>query len=409
MRSKIYLTLITLYLDLKILLRFGIVMNVKLNPEYEKIAKSFPMSKDEYEALKESIKKEGLYYPIIINEEGEILDGYHRYKACQELGIEPKFEVRKFSNKLQEKKFVLESMLKRRHLNDFQKAELAFPLLEVEKELAKQRQIELAGKRVGKSWETLRSFDLKVLNNLPTDEQIGQARDIVAKKVGLSPKTFQRAIKIIEKAPEEVKEKVRKGEMSIAYAYSMVKRREEQQSTPPLPEGVFDVIYADPPWEYYTPLRGYPELHYKTMPTEEICKLKVPSADDAVLFLWATNPTLKDALKVMECWGFKYKTNMVWVKDKIGTGFYFRAQHELLLLGIKGKMPAPLEENRPPSVIHAPVREHSRKPDEVYALIEKMYPNRKYLELFARPEEKRKGWTYWGLEVKSGPQLYASI
>jgi N6-adenosine-specific RNA methylase IME4 len=72
-------------------------------------------------------------------------------------------------------------------------------------------------------------------------------------------------------------------------------------------------------------------------------------------------------------------------------------------------MPAPLEENRPPSVIHAPVREHSRKPDEVYEIIEKMYPNRKYLELFARPEEKRKGWTYWGLEVKSSPQLYALI
>jgi ParB-like chromosome segregation protein Spo0J len=246
MGSKIYLTLITLYLDLKILLRFGIVMNVKLNPEYEKIAKSFPMSREEYEALKESIKKEGLYYPIIVNEEGEILDGYHRYKACLELGIEPKFEVKKFPNKLQEKKFVLESMLKRRHLNDFQKAELAFPLLEIERELAKQRQIELAGKRVGKSWETLRSFDLKVLNNLPTDEQKGQARDIVAKKVGLSPRTLERAIRIIEKAPEEIKEKVRKGEMSIAYAYSMVKRMEEQQKTPPMPEGVFDVIYADP-------------------------------------------------------------------------------------------------------------------------------------------------------------------
>jgi N6-adenosine-specific RNA methylase IME4 len=145
------------------------------------------------------------------------------------------------------------------------------------------------------------------------------------------------------------------------------------------------------------------------MPTEKICKLRIPSADDAVLFLWATNPTLPDALKVMGCWGFTYRTNLAWVKDKIGTGFYFRAQHELLLLGIKGKMPAPLEENRPPSVLFSPVREHSRKPDEVYALIEKMYPNRKYLELFARSEEKRKDWTYWGLEVKSGPQLYAPI
>jgi N6-adenosine-specific RNA methylase IME4 len=370
-------------------------MDVKLNPEYEKIAKSFPMSREEYDALKESIKKEGLYFPIIVNEEGEILDGYHRYKACQELGIEPKFELKKFPNKLQEKKFVLESMLKRRHLNDFQKAELAFPLLEIEKQLARQRKL-----------STLKKGEKLPSGSNDHNGEKGRAHEVVAKVVGLSPKTFQRAVKIIEKAPEEIKEKVRKGEMSIAYTYSMVKRREEQQNTPPLPEGVFDVIYADPPWEYYTLLRGYPELHYKTMPTEEICKLRIPTADDAVLFLWATNPTLLDALKVMECWGFKYKTNMVWVKDKIGTGFYFRARHELLLLGIKGKMPAPLEENRPPSVLFSPVRGHSRKPYEVYEIIEKMYPNRKYLELFARPKEERKGWTYWGLEVESS-QLYA--
>jgi len=291
----------------------------------------------------------------------------------------------------------LSQCLRGRHLNDFQKAELAFPLFEIEKQLAKQRKLSKLKK----------GEKLPLWSNGHNGEK-GRAHEVVVKAVGLSPKTFQRAVKIIEKAPEKIKEKVRKGEMSITYAYSMVKRREEQQKTPPMPEGVFDVIYADPPWEYYTPLRGYPDQYYKTMPTEEICKLKIPSADDAVLFLWATNPTLPDALKVMECWGFKYKTNMVWVKDKIGTGFYFRAQHELLLLGIKGKMPAPLEENRPPSVIYAPVREHSRKPAEVYEIIEKMYPNRKYLELFARPKEKRKGWTFWGLEVES-PQLYAPI
>ena len=246
------------------------------------------------------------------------------------------------------------------------------------------------------------SSDAKVLNDFPTNEEKGKTTEIVAKKVGLSPRTLERAIKIIEKAPEEIKEKVRKGDMTITYAYSMLRRREEQlQNTPSLPEGVFDVIYADPPWKFEAPLRGSPDFYYKTMTTEEICNLRIPSADDAVLFLWATNPQLTEALKVMECWGFTYRTNMVWVKDKIGTGFYFRAQHELLLLGIKGKMPAPLEENRPPSVIYAPVREHSRKPYEVYEIIEKMYPNRKYLELFARPEEKRKGWTYWGLEVES--------
>jgi N6-adenosine-specific RNA methylase IME4 len=99
--------------------------------------------------------------------------------------------------------------------------------------------------------------------------------------------------------------------MSIAYAYKMVLKREENCKSPDMPSGLFNVIYADPPWEYYLPLRGSPDMHYKTMSTEEICKLKVPAAEDAVLFLWATNPKLEDALKVMRAWGFTYKTKTV--------------------------------------------------------------------------------------------------
>jgi len=94
----------------------------------------------------------------------------------------------------------------------------------------------------------------------------------------------------------------------------------------------------------------------------------------------------------MESWGFEYRTTAVWVKDKFGTGYYFREKHELLLVGKKGNMPAPDEENRPVSVIEAPRKEHSAKPDIVYELIEKMYPGRRYLELFAR---RRECWTPW--------------
>ncbi len=115
---------------------------------------------------------------------------------------------------------------------------------------------------------------------------------------------------------------------------------------------------------------------------------------DAILFLWATNPKLKVAFEVLEAWGFTYVTNMVWVKEKWGTGYYLRGQHEFLLIAKKGKIPPPVEEVRPSSVLHAPVREHSRKPDEVYDIIETLYPNRRYLELFSRNE--REGWEMWG-------------
>lgn len=164
----------------------------------------------------------------------------------------------------------------------------------------------------------------------------------------------------------------------------------------PFPTGTFDIILSDPPWQYDFNLsdRGDPEVHYDTMTVEEIANLPIPSSENAVLFLWATNPKLTDAMYVMEKWGFVYRTNMVWIKDRFGTGYYARGQHELLLIGVKGDIHPPEESNRPSSIINAPVREHSRKPDVVYETIEKMYPNSQRLELFSR--NSREGWTSWG-------------
>ena len=165
-----------------------------------------------------------------------------------------------------------------------------------------------------------------------------------------------------------------------------------------LPKGKFSIIYADPPWKYDIDfLSASPNAHYSVMSVSEICAEKVPSAKDSILFLWATNPLLKDALQVMEAWGFKYKTNIVWVKDRIGLGFYVRGQHELLLIGTKGKMSPPEESRRVSSVLIAPSLGHSVKPEAVYALIERMYPYGKYLELYAR--KKRKGWVSWGKQL----------
>jgi N6-adenosine-specific RNA methylase IME4 len=143
---------------------------------------------------------------------------------------------------------------------------------------------------------------------------------------------------------------------------------------------------------------GSPDDHYGVMEDYEIGAMQIPVADNAILFLWATAPKLPEALHVMKDWGFEYKTNAVWIKDKIGTGYYFRGQHELLLVGKKGEnIPVPEEKTRHSSVIQSPRLEHSEKPTLVYGLIERMYPNRSYLELFARGF-KRKGWTQWGNE-----------
>jgi N6-adenosine-specific RNA methylase IME4 len=172
--------------------------------------------------------------------------------------------------------------------------------------------------------------------------------------------------------------------------------RNKKLKKPILPDGKFDVIYADPPWEYdNSGISGAANNHYPTMSTEKICELKVPTANNAVLFLWVTNPFLKEGLEVCSAWGFEYKTNMVWIKDKAGQGFYVKGQHELLFICIKGNY-RPDDSLFVRSVISAPREKHSQKPEIFYKTIEKLYPKGKYLELFGR--EKRHRWTVWGNE-----------
>jgi N6-adenosine-specific RNA methylase IME4 len=168
---------------------------------------------------------------------------------------------------------------------------------------------------------------------------------------------------------------------------------------PPLPQGPFDLLYADPPWQLGHPDSPHaPENHYPTLPLEEIKALKVPAAEDALLFLWAVTALLPEALEVIAAWGFSYKSCLVWVKDWIGPGTWLRNRHELLLVGRRGDHRPPDPEDRVDSVLEAPRGRHSEKPAEVYELLERMYPRASKLELFARGAP-RAGWAAWGNEV----------
>jgi ParB-like chromosome segregation protein Spo0J len=184
-------------------------MSLRLNPEYEKLLPK--MSEQEFVELKASIQTEGQHYAIIVNEDLEVLDGHHRFRACVELGIEPDFEVRKFEDKLLEKKFVIEANLRRRHLNNFQLVELAVPLLEIEKALAKKRQ--------PKSASNERNFQLGLAPDEAVPEFKAKAAEVVAKKAGVSTRTFERGKKILEKASEDDKQKLREGKVSISKVY----------------------------------------------------------------------------------------------------------------------------------------------------------------------------------------------
>ena len=173
-------------------------------------------------------------------------------------------------------------------------------------------------------------------------------------------------------------------------------------ANPGLPDGPFQVFYADPPWRYEhveTENRAI-ENQYPTMALEDICALPVAerATDDAILFLWATNPKTTEADKVITAWGFTHRTNMVWVKDRIGMGYYVREQHELLLIARRGEFPPPPTDLCPSSVLMAPRGRHSEKPDAFAELIERMYPDASRVELFAR--RARPGWYAWGNQVE---------
>jgi N6-adenosine-specific RNA methylase IME4 len=163
---------------------------------------------------------------------------------------------------------------------------------------------------------------------------------------------------------------------------------------------LYDIIYADPPWRYSFSKSDSRKIEnqYPTMSLQEIKDLEVPAKDNCLLYLWATAPKLiKEALDVMEAWGFEYKTHAIWDKEKIGMGYWFRGQHELLLVGVRGKFSPPNSKSRIPSIFRFPRRGHSQKPIDVRAFITSWYPAAEKIELFAR--EQVPGWACWGDEV----------
>jgi ParB-like chromosome segregation protein Spo0J len=184
----------------------------RINPEYASLVPE--LSPEEFESLKQSIKNaNGIYVPIIVNQDGIILDGHHRYKACQELGIDPKTTVREFSDKLEEQLFVIECNLIRRQLNNFQRTELALkskPILE-----AIVRGNESLG---GKGDRNL--------------TPLGRINDKIGERAGVSRDTVRKVEKILEnkRISDKIKEDLRSGQLSINEAYELVEQDQEGQS-----------------------------------------------------------------------------------------------------------------------------------------------------------------------------------
>jgi len=164
----------------------------------------------------------------------------------------------------------------------------------------------------------------------------------------------------------------------------------------------YQTILLDPPWKSLQSGSRGACRHYSLLSNEEIAGLPIPdlAAPDSHIYIWVTNATIRDGFEMLEKWGFTYRSTITWFKPRLGLGNYYRLCTEHVLFGTRGK--SPILCNKQPNWLLAPVQDHSHKPEELYAIIERCSPG-PYLELFARRPQH--GWDSWGNELPDGADI----
>lgn len=446
-----------------------------------------PLTDEEYRGLEQSILSDGCRDALVAW--GDVLvDGHNRYRICEANGVSYSVVQKEFAGRDEAKLWMMRNQLSRRNLNDFQRIEIVRKCEDAVKSEAKIRQgtrtdllapateapqeevrnippkvagrdarDELAGmagvghttyERAVKVLEkapevvvnAVRKDELSInagyeVTKLPEAEQEeiterithGEAAKSVVSEVrgrvksselgamaGVSGKTYDKAVKVIETAPASVKDAVRSGELSINQAYQQVRRSEREArreevrhentekvkelSSPLEAQGLFQTIVIDPAWDWGDEGdvnqfgRARPDYH--TMPLEEIAELPIARIADenCHLYLWVTNRSLPKAFQLMDKWCFRYITCLTWVKPSIGMGNYFRGQTEQVLFGVKGSQG--LKRHDVGTYFEAPRGyRHSEKPDRFYEIVESC-SYAPYIDIFGRKE--REGWAVWG-------------
>lgn len=342
----------------------------------------------------ESVKKKGILVPLTVKPDGTIISGHRRWQAAKTLNIKKvPVVVKSYSTDLDEQEAIID-FNKQREKTFSQRMKEAEELEIIERERAKERQAHG------------QTAPGKTVTEIFPEASKGETRDKVAEAIGIGSgrqyekaKTIWNEAKLGNAKAEKLIEHLDKGRITVHSAHKKVTQKQEAHSLKPL-TGQYEVILADPPWRYEfseTSMRAI-ENQYPTMELDQIKTLNIPAADNSVLFLWATAPKLDEAMQVLNSWGFSYKTCAVWDKEIIGMGYWFRNQHELLLVGVKGRFKTPEPGNRFSSVFCQRREKHSRKPKFVYEMLETMFPDVKRIELFAR--STRDGWDSWGNEIE---------
>ena len=360
-----------------------------------------PLSSDEYSGLEKSLLVEGCR-DALVTWNGVIIDGHNRYEICKEHGLEFRTIEKDFTDKDAAKVWIIENQFSRRNLPLYVRGELMLKLKPLIAAKAKAN-LTLSPGRGKKGPQN--------------SANLIETRKELSKLAGVSHDTISRIEKIAKKAPEEVKAKLRTGEMSVNEAYTRLKRAEKEkrqeeirlqnsklvEQVDPIVsiDGRYQTIVVDPPWDWGDEgdvnQLGRAKPEYSTMSFDELKDFPVAekAAENCHIYLWITNRSLPKGFELLNEWGFRYITTITWCKPSFGMGNYFRGSTEHILFGVKGSLE--LLRKNAGTWFEAPRgSKHSEKPKEFYSLVESCSPG-PWLEIFAR--EKRSGWVTWGGEL----------
>ncbi len=407
---------------------------LRIDPEFQ--AAIPPLITQEYADLEAMLLADGCRDALVVwQETGLLLDGHNRYAICQKHTLP--FSTQGLTlptrdaaldwidaNQLGRRNLTPDqaSLLRGRRYNRAKKAEGAqIGNINAEKQLAQFEPVELMpppseeqphstaerlARQHGVSRETIKR-DGAFAEAIETIKPIQPAlQDTVLRGTAPPKSGVILAAAILETAPEKAKA-ILEGTATVAEVKRAMKREaitqqlETAKQTPRelLVTGPYHIIVADPPWEYDFSATESREIEnqYPTATVDTICGHTPNAADGCALFLWVTAPKLVEGLQVMLAWGFTYKTCAVWDKEKMGMGYWFRSQHELILVGTKGQISPPADFLRIASVIRAPRGVHSQKPDALCDYLDAAYPGKAKLEMYSRGQ--RDGWAAWGNQV----------
>lgn len=344
-------------------------------------------------ALAASINAVGLLHPVVLTPNGQLIAGERRLEACKVLGWTDIPVTVVSLDDIVRGEFA--ENMDRKSFTPTEEVAIWRALEPKQKKAAKKRQGSRTDKHPGKFPEST----------------MGEARDKVAVFVGKSGRTLEKQVAIVEAAEAEpenetlqklVADMDRTGRVDGPYKRLVVAKKAEaiKREPPVLPKGPHRVIVADPPWPYelrkadpsHRAAHPYPQMSIDAIKAMDVAGI---AHDDCILWLWVTNHHMREAFEVLDAWGFQRKTILTWVKDRFGTGDWLRGQTEHVLMAVRGKPVVTLTNQS--TVIHAPLRKNSQKPDEFYSFVESLCPASGYCELFQRTS--RAGWVGHGDEV----------